>query len=722
MRPWVNPHSRAMSMWGIGFPTGVTRLLSQYLNEFFEPVMTLLLDVMTAFVLGFFFVVQSLSVLVSFDSIVVAVIKAVQGLLYRVLAVLMGLVGVSDQDKRALGNAAIEFASNLLWAEMVSHNMTAAVRQQFFFAPCLTFAAMHCASSLIVKKMETEADNPLYPRLVMVQLVAHTAVLVVRVARTAPSDLPATLFLLKANIDVFVQSVAALTKCWARTSSAAAEAAVPRLPTDTAPNDAAATATAAASQVLDGNDPLSAANNIETCRQFFWLLMTVNQFMQLKNYRRQDLWFFYCVLFHLALSLGVHLREVSKRNQVRRMMARRFKRITPDELTTMREESCAVCLNEHTHESLRIPCSHVFHAQCLTRVLQATPRGQSARCPICRADIHTYSSANNTSGPAATATNRHATTAYLTRLSGLGLRHRATDASTASAGPGAPGQPSALLSIRILRQPLSDRAGASAPLAGVAGPAADAATPPQRQSHPAVALTRRLGEVLRRRAVPAPTTTTMAAAAAPSNPPVAPPPTSPVALPSPSSVGSAAVANVSVESVSGDSSAMDTDSDAFSDADGDAEDDQWKDDSGSDGDADDAVDAHATESTPREPLDSLLQLVAQQIVDHEAQPADGRMYVDADQSAPSGETQPRRSTRIDTALLAVASTATSSNTLDDAATLAGRKRKRFSATTSPSGRFEKKDEADADEGDEENASASAAASVASPQSTKRSRR
>lgn len=707
-------------MWGVGFPTGVTRLLSQYLNEFFEPVMTLLLDVMTAFVLGFFFVVQSLSVLVSFDSIVVAVIKAVQGLLYRVLAVLMGVLGVSEQDKRALGNAAIEFASNLLWAEMVSHTTTAAVRQQFFFAPCLTFGAMHCASSLIVKKMETEAENPLYPRLVMVQLVAHTAVLVVRVARTAPADLPATLFLLKANIDVFVQSVAALSKCWARTSSAAAEAAVPRLPTDAATNDAAATAAAAASQVLDGHDPLSAANNIETCRQFFWLLMTVSQFMQLKNYRRQDLWFFYCVLFHLALSLGVHLREVSKRNQVRRMMARRFKRITPDELTTMREENCAVCLNEHTHESLRIPCGHVFHAPCLTRVLQATPRGQSARCPICRADIHTYSSANNTSGHVPATATRQATTAYLSRLSGLGLRHRATDASDAGGGPGASGQPSALLSIRILRQPLSDRAGSSAPLAGVAGPAADAATLPQRQSHPAVALTRRLSEVLRRRAVPAPTTT----AAAPSSPSAVPPPRPLVTLQSPSSVASAAVASVAVESVSGDSSAMDT----ASDADSDAEDDQWKDDS--DSDAEDASAAHTTESTPREPLDSLLQLVAQQIVDHadDAQPLDARMDIDADRHAAPSAAQPRRSTRIDTALLAVDSTSTSSNTLDDEAALAGRKRKRFSATPS-SGRFataadpnEEQDEEDQEQDEEEGVSAPPVASAVSPPSTKRSRR
>lgn len=719
MRPWVDPHNRAMAMWGIGFPAGVVRLLSQYLNEFFEPVMTLLLDVMTAFVLGFFFAIQSLSVLISFDSIVVAVIKAVQGLLYRVLAVFMSLVGVSDQDKRALGNAFIEFASDLLWAEMVCHSMTDAVRKQFFFAPCLTIGAMHAASSLIVKKMETEAENPMYPRLVMVQLVAHTAVLVVRVARTAPTDLPATLFLLKANIDVFVQSVAALTKFWARTSAAASEAAMPPLPTGAAANDATSTATAAASTVLDGKDPLSAANNIETCRQFFWLLMTGNQFMHLKNYRRQDLWFFYCVLFHLLLSLCVHLREVAKRHQVRRMMARRFKRITADELTTMREENCAVCLNEHTHESLRIPCNHVFHAQCLTRVLQATPRGQSARCPICRADIHTYSSANNTSGATQATAGRNAT-AYLSRLSSLGLRSRATETSDAGAGQGvaggqaASGQPSALLSIRIVRQPLVDRPGASATLVGLGGQSTAAAPSTQPPRSQFVFSGRRsLSSMLRE-----PFRATAAAPSSPNAAPLQTPIVAPNTTPTPSSTASQAVTSVSVESVSGDSSAMDTDSDRDTDGDAADEDEQWKDDSG----AEDAADGDAAETTQpatqREPLDSLLHMVAQQIVDHEAQRSEARMDVDGDQCEAPTASRTRRSTRIDTALLAVDSTSASSNNLVDETPLAGRKRKRLSTAGS---RSETAADSGNDESDDDDEEASAPP-VASPQSTKRSRR
>ena len=69
-------------------------------------------------------------------------------------------------------------------------------------------------------------------------------------------------------------------------------------------------------------------------------------------------------------------------------------------LTSSGELNCSVCLSEHDHDTVKLPCSHHLHGACLRRIFEQChtanitlplhlPR-RCPRCPICRADIHLH--------------------------------------------------------------------------------------------------------------------------------------------------------------------------------------------------------------------------------------------------------------------------------------------------------------------------------------------
>lgn len=49
------------------------------------------------------------------------------------------------------------------------------------------------------------------------------------------------------------------------------------------------------------------------------------------------------------------------------------------------EKNCAICLSnfDESDQVSGLPCSHLFHTECINQWLENTPR-----CPICRTDIH----------------------------------------------------------------------------------------------------------------------------------------------------------------------------------------------------------------------------------------------------------------------------------------------------------------------------------------------
>jgi hypothetical protein len=411
MRPWVDPHERGVAWGGVGFPIGVVRLLSQYLQEFFEPVMSFLLDITTAFILGFFFLIQSISVFISLDSMVMSLIKYVQKLLHKVVMRFMGLLFLDDNDKRTIGYALIDFASNLLFAELICrHSVSKIVWDVYFVMPCLSFFTTYTLLSMLSTRVELNLDNRMYRHLLFAVLIGQTAMFFAMFSqlmlrfRSGNANMPTTftpreqfyamLFVLKANIDMFFQAASSLYKVIGRTFTDHYS--------NTNRNQAGAAHPSEHLLIhwLDRQDSLEIPAYLEIARQSIWLYLTVHQWLHLTSVRRQEAWLFYAVFFHISLSYGRQFRDIAQRARVKRLMTTRFHRITAEELSRLQQEQeqCAICLNEHTlQDSMRIPCQHIFHAPCLSRALQATPRGQSSRCPICRADIQGASTTHSSS-------------------------------------------------------------------------------------------------------------------------------------------------------------------------------------------------------------------------------------------------------------------------------------------------------------------------------------
>jgi hypothetical protein len=316
----------------------------------------------------------------------------------------IGLLLLNEDDKRTIGYALIDFASNLLFAEMICrHSVTKIVWDIYFVMPSLYFFITYTLLSMFSARVESNPDSRMYRRLLLAVLIGQAAMFIVvftqliphftsvntksSVTFTIKDQICAMLFVLKANIDMFFRAASSFHRTPSQLAANHRQTSTVH-PPEHLPN-----------HWLDRQNSLEVPAKLEIARQLMWLCLTVFQWLHMTYVRTgQEAWLFYAVCFHIGLFFGREFRDMVQRARVKQMMTAHFHRITAEELSRLQQEheQCAICLNEHTlHDSIRIPCQHVFHAPCLSRALQATPRGQPSRCPICRANIQGTNAANS---------------------------------------------------------------------------------------------------------------------------------------------------------------------------------------------------------------------------------------------------------------------------------------------------------------------------------------
>lgn len=94
--------------------------------------------------------------------------------------------------------------------------------------------------------------------------------------------------------------------------------------------------------------------------------------------------------FHLYLSISsvcsnLYAKIKSAQNywKLTQDMDKRFTRISPSEIETMTDLTCAICRDDITSSSgRRLPCDHVFHYSCLRSWLE-----RESFCPICKRSL-----------------------------------------------------------------------------------------------------------------------------------------------------------------------------------------------------------------------------------------------------------------------------------------------------------------------------------------------
>lgn len=85
-----------------------------------------------------------------------------------------------------------------------------------------------------------------------------------------------------------------------------------------------------------------------------------------------------------------------------------FKKLHPDELAEISaDDTCPICLLEHSHTTRRMPCGHLLHMPCATRMMQQNRNAGNNphRCPVCRRDLFDSSSFSASTMSSGTQTN-----------------------------------------------------------------------------------------------------------------------------------------------------------------------------------------------------------------------------------------------------------------------------------------------------------------------------
>eukprot|EP00903_Cladosiphon_okamuranus_P020911 g19203.t1 len=128
------------------------------------------------------------------------------------------------------------------------------------------------------------------------------------------------------------------------------------------------------------------------------------------------------------------LQAFVRYRQLASTMDERFPDATEEELAAC-EYTCIIC-RDHMDAGKKLPCSHIFHFQCLRLWLQ-----QQQACPTCRANIPTHNTTNTAGAAAARAAA--AAAAVAAPQPGVGEAAPGAAGQVAPVAPAAAGQPPA---------------------------------------------------------------------------------------------------------------------------------------------------------------------------------------------------------------------------------------------------------------------------------------
>lgn len=182
-------------------------LLFHSFYELIEPVMRLLVDILTALILGFTFVVQSISVLISLHHVIYGVAVAIFTSFSRLIYSTLTLFLTSEREKKAMSHAFLDFWINILWSVLV-YPITRTLWARFAYSPmCYAFLQVHITFALFLTRLETDISDILLYTLVFLLIIGLMSMVCYSVYTCTENDSIILVFLLKANIDLLYRGI-----------------------------------------------------------------------------------------------------------------------------------------------------------------------------------------------------------------------------------------------------------------------------------------------------------------------------------------------------------------------------------------------------------------------------------------------------------------------------------------------------------------------------------
>jgi hypothetical protein len=442
------------------------------IREIIEPVILLILDLLTVVLLGLTFCVQSVSVVISVDNVISGLCKALSRNLAGVIASIPLFIP-SESERKAISNSLVTYFLNIFWV-LIAYKMNLETYSSFFSSFFyLYFAFLNAFLSIYIIKNEIQFSNIFWNRFILyILLILATLCIIYQVSLVSSKAAPVLILLLKTPINNVFLGLELLVKLFSNGDDdiTITPVTIPTLPippqqqqqqpqqqqgseTTQAQNQSFLLATsnhgyndfdnnlcclleilrlslwtlisvyqyiicvnplptslssAAASSTLSSmNVSASEMNFTDSILHSAERIVTATAGLGFKSYEhfnaRKDRWFYFLLLFHDFINLSIPLKRFSLKLIKDSIISTQFPKLTNEELSSLpADDRCSVCLCDHTTSSVRLPCSHILHQQCLNRILQDGINSfSSPRCPICRTEITTTTTSSTATGTAA---------------------------------------------------------------------------------------------------------------------------------------------------------------------------------------------------------------------------------------------------------------------------------------------------------------------------------
>ena len=453
-------------------------------QEVIEPVLRLVLELLTALLLGITFCVQSVSVMISFDSVVSGIFKSISRTVATVISLVTNYLLNSESERKAVSHTFVNYYANIMWT-YIAYRINYEIYHQFFFFPMILMSLLTIICQVYMTRNEIAIEpSPGNVRLLSSVLVVLGAVVYAQSQAVSWKSLPVMLLLMKVPINTLYSGLGLLFRLslaldgdenetgnspegfpvhnngnlspgnnhnsvsddenlyiyvieimrsilWTLISAYEYSLCFHRFPL---PQQLPATALSSVSDVsavihnsstlanvtttilslinetlvnATGQSGLSsknwqdvveaatAASFISAARNSNTSAASISASLASSSHyhARKDRWFYLLLLFHDLIHLTIPVKKLLLKFVKDAFIQQQFPHVTAEELQGLSaDDRCSICLCEHNLQTVRLPCSHLLHQQCLNRILQDL---RSSRCPICRAEIMPVATGGN---------------------------------------------------------------------------------------------------------------------------------------------------------------------------------------------------------------------------------------------------------------------------------------------------------------------------------------
>ncbi len=405
-------------------------------QEVIEPIIRLILDLLTMILLGLTFCIQSISVIISLDSVISGIFKTISRNLASIISSFSSLCR-SESERKAIATSFVNYFANIIWV-IFAYRVNLDNWYHFYPGPMVYFGVLNALVQvyLIRNQITMNLNLMSWNRSMLLSLLIILSLsMCYQAGRVSVRSFPVTLLLMKPVVNSLCQGMQLITSLLKhQTSSSDNDVIV--IPPSLAQQQEGIQFTASNNGYLDIGGDIS-IHLIEIMRAMLWTFVSIYQYSicigppllvsttsinglsNLSNTTiaaattttaisssfhyyndRKDRWFFLLILAHDFIHLFVPMRRLTMKLIKDSFIASQFSRLSREDLSTLSsDDRCAICLCDHNTSSVRLPCQHILHHQCLNRILQDGNAVRRSRCPICRADI--LPSSNNNDGSSA---------------------------------------------------------------------------------------------------------------------------------------------------------------------------------------------------------------------------------------------------------------------------------------------------------------------------------